>query len=761
MIVRREIRLSGIVQGVGFRPYVYRLALGRKLAGSVGNTAGGVTIQVQGPAEAVADFLARLTPEAPPLARIAVMDVREVPCRTEDGGFAIVPSASATRAQAGVSPDVAVCQDCLRELFDPADRRFRYPFINCTNCGPRFTIVRGVPYDRARTAMSCFRMCPQCQAEYDSPENRRFHAQPNACWGCGPRAELWDAHGRALEAADAITAAAERLAAGQIVAVKGLGGFHFAVDAANGAAVERLRQRKRRYEKPLAVMVKDMAAAARCCDVDAAAAALLQSWQRPIVLVPRRAAAAVADAVAPQQTDLGLLLPYTPLHHLLFAAGAGAALVMTSGNLSEEPIAMDNAEAVHRLGRIADAFLVHNRDILRRCDDSVVRPAGCGSQAIRRSRGYVPAAVPLARTGPAVLAVGGEQKNTICLTRGGEAFLSQHIGDLENAAAFESFGDTLGHLRGILEVEPAIVAHDLHPGYLSTDWAVQWARERPEVRRIGVQHHHAHIAACMAEHRIEGRVIGLALDGTGYGEDGAIWGGEALMADYAGFERAGQLEYVVLPGGSAAVREPWRMAASYVQATFGAGWMELDLPFTRRRERNQAALLAQVIARRVNSPWTSSCGRLFDAVAALAGLRERVSYEGQAAIALEMAARGVEDAAAYPFEVNRGPGRWQLGARPMITAAVEDLRRGVAAETVARRFHNGLIAALAEMVAKLREQSGLERVCLSGGSFQNQILQDGLAKRLRATGMQVFTHAQVPANDGGLSLGQAAVAAAR
>jgi hydrogenase maturation protein HypF len=756
MLVRKEILVSGIVQGVGFRPYVYRLAAARKLEGGISNTVSGVTIEVQGPLESVEEFISRLPAEAPALAQITSVAIRELPCKP-DRQFEILPSRATAPADTLIAPDVAVCADCLRELFDPADRRYLYPFINCTNCGPRFSIVREIPYDRARTSMSVFPMCAECRAEYDDPLNRRFHAQPNACWKCGPHLDLWDAQGRVLDVRDPIAATVKRLLNGEIVAMKGLGGFHLAVDATKSEAVQRLRERKRRFEKPLAVMVPDIEAAARYCRIDPQSEQMLHSWQRPIVLLPKKETAALAEAAAPGQADLGIFLPYTPMHHLLFAAGKFAALVMTSANLSEEPIAIDNREAVERLGSIADAFLVHNRDILRRCDDSVVRVSAGSIRQMRRSRGFVPAPVMLRDKVPAILAVGGELKNTVCVTRGNQAFLSQHIGDLENAAAFDFFREAVEHLSRILEVHPAIIAHDLHPEYLSTKWALA----QSGARLIGVQHHHAHIASCMAENHLDGRVIGLALDGTGYGTDGRIWGGEALIADYADFVRAGHFAYVPLPGGEAAIREPWRMALSYLHEAFGNIDFSADLPFMRVIERSKIELVSKMIARQINSPLTSSCGRLFDAVAALIGLRYTATYEGQPAIELEMRARASNDTAAYPFELCKQADGWQIDARPLVRAVVEDLKREVPTEQISRRFHNGLLETLGSLAEHLREQTSLNRACLSGGSFQNELLLAGLQEKLSGAGFEVFTHSQVPAGDGGLSLGQAAIAAGR
>jgi len=754
MQVRKEIQVSGIVQGVGFRPYVYRLATDRNLRGNISNTPTGVTIEIQGSPDLVGDFVSHLSEEAPPLVQISRVMVREMPCKLEQY-FEILPSHTAGHGDALISPDVAVCEDCLRELFDPQDRRHLYPFINCTNCGPRFTIIREIPYDRPRTSMSAFQMCDECRVEYEDPQNRRFHAQPNACWECGPQLEFWTAPGHAIKAVDPIEAAAEHLQLGEILAVKGLGGFHLAVDALNSAAVERLRQRKRRVEKPLAVMVRDLEVARRFCEIDTEARRLLSSRQRPIVLLPKAKDTVIAEAVAPNHGDLGLFLPYTPVHHLLFSAGKVTALVMTSGNLSEEPIAIDNCEAVERLGSIADFFLMHDREILLRCDDSVVRSSTGRLRQIRRSRGYVPAPVRLHKELPQILAVGGELKNTICLTRHNFAFLSQHIGDLENIESFDFFCAAITYLSRILEIEPEVIAHDLHPDYLSTKWALQ----QKGVRLVGVQHHHAHIAACMAENRIDGRVIGLALDGTGYGTDGQVWGGEALISDYASSERTAHFAYVTLPGGAAAIREPWRMAVSYLAQTFGDGFLGLDIPFVRGLEREKTELILRMMAQRVNSPLTSSCGRLFDAVAALIGIRQEVNYEAQAAIELEMSGRSSSETDGYPLTIHRQDGCWQIDPSPLFGAIVEDLRRKVCTETISRRFHNGLVETLVRLACLLRQESSINQICLSGGTFNNSLVFEPLIRKLESDGFEVFTHSEVPAGDGGLSLGQALVAA--
>jgi len=753
MLVRKAIEVSGIVQGVGFRPYIYRLAGERQLTGSICNTAAGVSIEVQGPPAAVDDFLARLPAEAPLLARITEITVHEIPCNG-DLHFRIVTTHRGEPVSTLISPDVAVCADCLREMFDPADRRYRYPFINCTNCGPRFTIVRNIPYDRPFTSMAAFRMCSACQAEYDDPSNRRFHAQPNACWTCGPQVELWDLVGKRVEAADPIAETVTRLQRGDVVAIKGLGGFHLACDATNADAVRTLRERKRRVEKPFAVMVPDVSTAERFCEVDEAARQLLLSPQRPIVLTLRRKDTAVADEVAPFNRYLGVFLPYTPLHHLLFAEGKFSALVMTSANMSEEPICIANDEAVRRLQKLADCFLVHNRDILLRCDDSVTRISSGRARQLRRSRGFVPVPVFLSEEVPSVLAVGGELKNTICLTKGRHAFLSQHIGDLENAESYSFFEEAIEHLQRILEITPVAIAYDLHPSYFSTGWALA----QSGLPQIGVQHHHAHIASCMAENHLDGQVIGIALDGTGYGTDGRIWGGEVLLADYSGFERAAHLAYVPLPGGEAAIREPWRMAVAYLVRHFGCDFVR-GLPLVADVPPKNLNVLFRMMEQGINSPLTSSCGRLFDAVAALAGIRHRVNYEAQAAIELEMAIANSSDESAYPFElVPEGEG-WTIDTRGLFEALLRDLGRDVSLADISRRFHNGLVEVLAELASRLREKSGLQRVCLSGGTFQNAYLFERVCERMGKENFRVFSHGEVPAGDGGLSLGQALVAA--
>jgi hydrogenase maturation protein HypF len=756
LTVRKSIDVTGIVQGVGFRPFVYRLAHECGLTGFAANTPSGVTIEVQGDPHLIEQFLTRLQSEAPPLAKITSLTPQGMEVQT-DSAFRIVSSLLDTPPKALISPDVAVCADCLSEMMNPRDRRFRYPFINCTNCGPRFTIIHDIPYDRLRTSMATFQMCAACQAEYDDPSNRRFHAQPNACWDCGPQLHLWSADGSPIDTAEPIREAVGFLERGGIVAVKGLGGFHLACNAASEAAVNLLRERKHRVEKPFALMFRGLPEIGRYCVVDEPARKILLSPERPIVLLPRRREATVAIGIAPNNRYLGAFLPYTPLHHLLFASTKLPALVMTSANLSEEPIAIDNQEAVHRLQSIADAFLVHNRDILRRCDDSVVRVAAGRAQQLRRSRGFVPVPVTIEGESEPILAVGGELKNTVCVVRGSEAFLSQHVGDLENLESYRFFQESLDHVQRILEVHPKVIAYDLHPDYFSTKWAL--AQEGMQL--IGVQHHHAHIAACMAENHLDGKVIGIALDGTGYGTDGAIWGGEVLLADYNHFERAAHFEYVPLPGGAAAIHEPWRMAVSYLSKHYGKYFGGLDLAFTKGIDTRRLHVVQQMIHHEIHSPRTSSCGRLFDAVAALAGVRSTVNYEAQAAVELEMAAHDSTDEGAYPFDLLPDGMHWRISTQNLFQSIVDDLLRQDSLADISRRFHAGLAQLFVDLAEKIRGQSKLNRVCLSGGCFQNLLLFELMLSGLRAKSFEVYFHSEVPAGDGGISLGQALVALAR
>lgn len=767
---RRRILIQGIVQGVGFRPFVYGQALRWRLGGFVLNDSTGVTIEVEGAPEALAGFQRALREETPPLARIDSIAIELIPPRHENS-FIIAHSQAGAERHALISPDTATCDDCLGELFDPRDRRYHYPFINCTNCGPRFTIVQDVPYDRDKTTMRVFPMCPACQAEYDDPLNRRFHAQPNACPFCGPQVRLVDWEDgpipHTLPGADPITIAAHRLAGGTILAIKGLGGYHLACDALNVEAVQRLRQRKHREAKPFALMVPDLETAQRLCEVSEAEAALLLSRRRPIVLLKQLPGCPVAPGAAPAYNTLGIMLPYAPLHHLLLHAfaevigpGRTPVLVMTSGNLSDEPIAYKDEDARERLAAIAGGMLTHNRDIHMRCDDSVVRVAAGGEQLFRRSRGYVPEPIQLAFNFPVpLLACGGHLKNTFCLGKGRQAFVGHHIGDLENLETLTSFREGIEHFKRLFDIYPEAVAYDLHPEYLATKYALDTAIPR----KVGVQHHHAHIASVLAEHALQGPVIGVAADGTGYGTDGAVWGCEIMAADLAGFERLAHLAYVPLPGGERAVRQPWRMAAVYLQQAYGDAFLELDIPFVRELDRSKWRALGQMIARGINSLPTSSLGRLFDAVAALVGLRGEVLYEGQAAIELEMQAARVKQPGreeSYPFALsNQVPAT--LDVAPMMRAIVGDIQQGVSLPRIARRFHCTVAELLATACLRIREQTGLNVAALSGGVFQNRLLLEELVVRLEEMAFEVYTNRRVPPNDGGISLGQIAVAAAR
>ncbi len=749
----KRLEINGIVQGVGFRPFIYQLAKQHGLNGEVANTATGVTLVLEGPEPRIQQFIDDLPRRKPPLAHI--VDVVDQPVPVSGfTSFAIVKSrSSATRATL-ISPDVMVCADCLAEMRDPSDRRFGYPFINCTNCGPRYTIIDDIPYDRPKTSMRHFIMCHRCQAEYDDPDNRRFHAQPNACPDCGPHVTLCRPDGAVVVTADPIGETAARIMSGRIAAVKGLGGFHLAVDATNETAVARLRRRKHREEKPLALMCADMDRIRAIAQVSPAEEELLVSIQRPIVLLEKKEATPIAAGVSPRNRFFGVMLPYTPLHHLLLDSGFDA-LVMTSANLSEEPIAIDNQEAFYRLADIADDFLIHDRDIYLRSDDSIVRHDYGHVRPIRRSRGYVPVPVFLKNEVPSILACGAELKSTVCLTRGRQAFVSQHIGDLENRSTDDFFRLTIDHLRRILDINPRVVACDLHPDYLST----RYAKSLDGVSLVEVQHHHAHIAACLAENKMDGPVIGLAFDGTGLGTDNTIWGGEVLVADLNGFVRAAHLESVPMPGAAAAIKEPWRMAVSHLRATFDEGYQQLDVPLWRGIDSRQVDVIVHMIARGLNSPLTSSLGRLFDAVAALVGLRARVAFEGQAAMELEMIA---DDDATGRYDARweeNGDGPIRIRTAPIVRGVVEDLVAGRPPAQISTRFHNTLIVLFDDLCRHLRSTTGIDRVALSGGVFQNRRLLTGLGTALVQSGFDLLTHRQVPANDGGLSLGQAIVAA--
>ncbi len=766
--IRRRIEIQGSVQGVGFRPFVYRIAQLAGVHGYVLNSSAGVVIEAEGDPPSLNQFLRALQNDLPPLARIDEIKITEMaiaPAASNgEQGFAIRESLAAQGRFAFVPPDAATCPDCLRELTAPADRRYHYPFINCTNCGPRYTIIRDIPYDRAKTTMAPFRMCPACQTEYEDPSNRRFHAEPNACPDCGPALALLSAEELAsgvapvFDTSETILNDTRRLLQdGAILAIKGLGGFHLACAAADDRAVSLLRERKRRSGKAFAIMVKDAAVAQRLCEVSPADRALIESARRPIVLMRRRPEANISPNVAPGNDSLGVLLPYTPLHHLLFEESPGYdALVMTSGNLSEEPIVSRNEDAWLRLHALADYFLLHNREIQTRVDDSVVRTFEGREYPVRRSRGFAPDPVDLGMPVREILACGGELKNTLCLTKDHYAILSPHIGDLENMETMEFFREALGHLKRFFRVSPEVAAHDLHPNYLSTRFAL----EESGLPTIGVQHHHAHIASCMADNGLglserAGRVIGVALDGTGFGTDGKIWGGEFLACDFAGFERRGHLRYIPLAGGDAAIRQPWRSALAYLRDAFGPEAAGLPLPPIRDVGPRERRFVERMLERGIQTVDTSSCGRLFDAVASILGLCRQTTYEGQAAIELEAAASLASGT--YPF-VLTGDTPFQADLRLSIEAIVKEYRAGTPVAEISARFHRTMASVVRDACLRIRESDGLNRVCLSGGTFQNLRLLRQAVEELRAQQFEVFVHRRVPANDGGLSLGQAVVA---
>jgi hydrogenase maturation protein HypF len=756
--IRRRYTVSGLVQGVGFRPFAYVTAAELALAGSVGNTVDGVVVEVEGDPDAVTEYGRRLREDAPPLAMVTSVQPTDLP--VEGGtGFTIAASGGDGPARTLASPDVAICADCLRELRDPADRRYRHPFITCTNCGPRFTIITRLPYDRDATTMAGFAMCPACRTEYEDPADRRFHAQPIACPDCGPRLDLRTGDGATAHGEDALRAARELLAAGRIVAVKGLGGYHLACDARNAGAVAELRRRKRRGGKPFAVMVADLDAARQLVTLTPGEAELLTGIRRPIVLLPRRTGAGdgVADAVAPDNPDLGLMLPYTPLHVLLFGLPGDPpgpdALVMTSGNLSGEPIVTDDAEALSRLAPLADAWLRHDRGIRVPCDDSVSRHVAGAELPIRRSRGYAPLPLALPFEVPPVLAAGADLKNTCALGSGRYAWVSQHVGDMDDISTLDALTRTQRHLSELTGVRPEVLVADRHPGYRSGDWARGHADGRP-VRLV--QHHHAHIAAVMAEHGIgiDEQVIGVAFDGTGYGDDGAVWGGEVLIADYKSYRRAAHLGYVPLAGGDASVLRPYRMALSHLRAA-GLAWHP-ELPAVAACPPAERDVLAHQLATGFGCVPTSSMGRLFDAVSSLAGVRHLAEYEAEAAIVLEGRARGADSGAGYEFGL-ADPTVADPG--PVIRAVAEDVASGVDPAVIAARFHAAVTALIAALAERCRTQTGLDVVALGGGVFQNALLIEAAGRALAERGFTVLRPRLLPPNDGAIALGQIVVGA--
>jgi len=764
---RVQILVRGLVQGVGFRPYIFSLAKRRALKGRVLNNTTGVLIDVEGEARVVEQFIEEITANPPTLSLVESVERRDDLAPAHYLDFHIVESESGVEKFVPLSPDVSTCEDCLREMLDPQNRRYRYPFINCINCGPRFTIIEGVPYDRKQTTMRDFAMCDECRDEYENPLDRRFHAEPIACPRCGPQIYLtgasklsdcgmriWDcgledSHSSLFRNLQSV------ICDGKIVAIKGIGGFHLACDALNAEAVECLRRRKHRDDKPFALMASSVDIIKEYCVVSSAEEESLLSARRPIVLLEKRSSVSLPHAVAPHVGTLGFMLPYSPLHYLILEK-LDRPLVMTSGNVSDEPVAYEDGEAVKRLGNIADYFLLHNRRIHIRSDDSVVRAYEGREMILRRARGYAPAPLKSARRFTReILACGAELKNTFCLTHENYAFVSHHIGDLENLETLRSFTEGIEHFKQLFHLRPDVIAYDLHPEYLSTKYAL--ALDDVQTK-IGVQHHHAHIASCMADNEIEGDVIGVALDGLGFGTDGRLWGGEFFVADFLDAGRFAHLDYVPMPGGAKAVREPWRMAAVYLQRAFGDNFTELNLPFVQKMNRGTWNTLRRMIATNTNSPETSSMGRLFDAVASLLGLRNIVNYEGQAAIELELIADR-SSTQSYEFEIDANSN--VIKADEVVRRVVEDLLKNVSASEIAAKFHQGVAHLIASLARRIRHERKLNRVVLSGGVFQNMFLLERTCRTLKDDGFEVFTHARVPTNDGGISLGQAAIANAQ
>jgi hydrogenase maturation protein HypF len=753
---RRAILVRGIVQGVGFRPFVFNLASRLGLAGFVRNDTGTVAIEVEGKRAALERFLQDLTDQAPPLAKIDHISWESLR-PTGISTFCIDSSKSTLSSDVFISPDTAPCEECLAEMLDPHNRRFRYPFLNCTNCGPRLTIIRGAPYDRPLTTMAGFAMCGLCRAEYEDPQNRRFHAQPTCCAACGPRLQILDAKGQALPVDDPLGCFVSAILDGRVGALKGLGGYHLVCDAANPAAVMALRQRKHREEKPFAVMVRDLAAACKICLLRPGESEILTSPRRPIVLLQKRLPCPVADDVAPRNDSLGVMLPYTPLHHLLMNSIASGVLVMTSGNRADEPIAYQDNEAVQRLSGIADLFLIHDRPINVRCDDSVTRIVDGIEMPVRRSRGYAPQPIALPFDCPfPILALGGQLKGTFAFGRKRQAFLSHHLGDLDNYEAYKAFARDVALYEQLLGTRPQLLVHDLHPDYATTRYAQNRA-EQMRTELLAVQHHHAHMASCMAENLLNENVIGVSFDGTGFGTDGAIWGGEFLVGNYRNFQRAGHLRYIGMPGGDQAIRQPWRMAIAHLLDA------HLECPqLAARISPSQIRTTTLMLERRLNCPVTSSVGRLFDAVASLAGVRDAVAYEGQAAVELEQLALHAPPDGAYSFEVEPSAQAIPMvvDTRPLIREVVSDVRNRVDVAVMARRFQSTLVEIVTTVCLRLRDRTRINAITLSGGVFLNKLLLSEVCIRLRGEDFRVYRHRQVPPNDGGLSLGQLAMAAA-
>jgi len=750
---RRKIEIKGIVQGVGFRPTVYRFAKKYSLKGSVFNDSKGVTLDIEGPKQNIADFLKELKKNPPPLANIEKITSKKLKVKNFIG-FEIIQSEKGEEKVTLVSPDMATCEDCKHEMLNKNDRRYLYPFINCTNCGPRFTITKELPYDRKNTTMKEFKMCEKCKSEYEDPNNRRFHAQPNACDDCGPHLELFDRKGKKIKG-NPIDNAVRFLKEGKIVAVKGLGGFHLACDVKNREAVATLRERKKRPFKPFALMGKDVSVIGKFARLSDEEKKLLISPRAPIVLLKKKKKSAIPEGIAPNNKFFGFMLPYTPLHILLFQALE--VLVMTSGNKRDESIAFDNKDAIKKLGHIADYFLIHDRDIWMQADDSIARVSDGEPLLLRRSRGYAPE--PLrspAANRKKIIGFGAHKHNTFSISRGDEIFVSHYIGETDNLETIKAFERGIEHFIKFFDIPPDAAVVDLHPEYEATKFGKNWARENNKPL-IEVQHHHAHIASCLVDNRLDEKVIGVAWDGTGYGADGKIWGGEFLIADLEKYERKAHLRYVPLPGGDAAVKEPWRMGAAYLYKTFGEDFLNLDVDFVKKMDRKKWVVIKNMIDRKVNSPEVSSVGRLFDAVSSIIGVRDFITYQGQAAIELEMIADEKEQKG-YEFEIRKEKRIYIIDTLTVIESLINDLKNGVRKSDISSKFHVGLAGLIVTVSKLLREETGINKVCLSGGVFQNMVLRNMATKKLKRVEFEVHNHRNIPPNDGGISAGQVAIA---
>jgi hydrogenase maturation protein HypF len=757
MKIRKNIIIKGIVQGVGFRPFIHKLVQNYNLSGWVLNSNQGVEMDIEGKTEELNNFINDIKDKLPPLARIENIEVNQLPLIGYKG-FSI--KKSITKEENGfvlVSPDISICEDCLQELFNPHNQRFRYPFINCTNCGPRFTIIKDIPYDRGKTTMRVFEMCPQCQSEYENIEDRRYHAQPNACADCGPQVSLYQ-NKRKLEFVDPIEKAVKLLKEGKIGAIKGLGGFHLACDATNNKAVAKLRRLKNREAKPFAIMSFNLEKIKQYCKLGKKEEEWLINRARPIVILKKKEDSLISSLTAPRNNYLGVMLPYTPLHYLLLKDNF-TALIMTSGNIADQPIIGDNQEALEKLDRIADFFLLYNRDIFNRCDDSVLKIINGDNMFFRRSRGYVPYPIILDFELKEVLALGGELKNTISFSKENYVFLSQYLGDLKSVETLNFLKKSITSLKKMFRINPEIIACDLHPDYLSTQYAEEIGAKKG-LKVVKVQHHHAHIASCMAENNIKEKVIGVAYDGTGYGDDGNIWGGEFLLCDLKEYIRVGHLKYYPLPGGDKAIMEPWRMAYSYLYSIYGPRAKKIDIDFNRRMDYDRLSIIEKMIDKNINSPLTSSCGRLFDAASSLIGIRDEISYEGQAAMELEsFCASGIKER--YNFYICKEGDEFIIDPQGIFIDIIKDLKEGIDKKVMAAKFHNTVAEFTLNLCGKIRENTGINKIALSGGVFQNRYLTEKIIFLLEKDDFQVYTQRKVPPNDGGISLGQAVVAGSK